>query len=333
MIRYLKPYVPPFIKKIYSRFSTRGTPVSLTTTSQSITQPEFINNTQSQMSNNLESIACPYCDSRNASTFSNIADIVKCSSCQLVYLRTRPTKEALYQIYQVYANDTSHMRPPNTVDEAKTHGLRREQLGDEIVSMVTQKSGNWLDIGCGWGAFLLRARELGFTPVGIEMTRICLDFASMQLQIPVSNSQFTDSSIPVNSCQVISMVHVLEHIPNPKETLTKIYDTLVPGGSFCGIVPNIASYCSEIEKDQWVWLDPTHHYVHYSPETLRQKLEEAGFVIDKIYTSVGDYNEFFDKIIRRQYPSLNDAELYRKTIEIEQSGKGEEIRFFVKKPF
>jgi hypothetical protein len=58
-----------------------------------------------------------------------------------------------------------------------------------------------------------------------------------------------------------------------------------------------------------------------------------GFVIDKIYTSVGDYNEFFDKIIRRQYPSLNDAELYRKTIEIEQSGKGEEIRFFVKKPF
>jgi hypothetical protein len=71
-----------------------------------------------------EKINCLFCDSPNATSFRSMADIVKCSSCGIVYLRTRPTKDTMYQIYQSYANDTSHMKPPATVEESKTHGLR-----------------------------------------------------------------------------------------------------------------------------------------------------------------------------------------------------------------
>ncbi len=284
------------------------------------------------VSNNTEVINCLYCNSDSATRYREIADIVKCSSCGLVYLRTRPTKEALYQIYQAYANDTSHMRPPTSAAEAKTHGLRREWFVDEVISYSKRKTGTWLDVGCGWGALLMRSRELSFSPMGIEMTRNCLDFAALQLQIPVSNSQFTDSSVGENSCEVMTMVHVLEHIPNPKETLAKILRTLVPGGIFCGIVPNIESYCSELQKENWVWLDPTHHYTHYSPATLRQKLEEAGFIVEKIYTAVGDGNDFFDDILKKEYPSKSASELNQKRSELELNGKGEEIRFYIRKP-
>lgn len=281
-----------------------------------------------------EKINCLYCNSSQSTSFRNRADIVKCSSCGIIYLRTRPTKEAMYEIYQSYANDTSHMRPPDTLAEVSTHGLRREYFVNELTGFLSDKKGTWLDIGCGWGALLNYSSELGFEPAGIEMTRNCLDFAAMQLKIPVSNSQFTDSKVSPGSCKIISMVHVLEHIPNPKETLRKIYQSLEPGGYFCGIVPNIASFCSEMLKENWVWLDPTHHYVHYPPDSLREKLEQTGFIIKKMYSAIGDYdyNEFMNAVKERFSIRGNMDEVISKAHELEQAGKGEEIRFFVQKP-
>ena len=279
-----------------------------------------------------EVISCLFCNSNKASQFRTRADIVQCSSCGIIYLRTRPTNETMYEIYQSYANDTSHMRPPDTLSEAKKSGLRREYFVKEVISYIRDKKNTWLDVGCGWGALLDYSRELGFSPKGIELTRNCLDFATMQLNIPVSNVQFTNSKIEENSCTVISMVHVLEHLPNPKETLQKIYKALEPGGMFCGIVPNIESLCSEKLKEDWVWLDPTHHYVHYSLHTLREKLEEAGFVIEKMYTAVGDYDyNAFLNCVRTEFSLRENNDIILKVQELERLGKGEEIRFFAYK--
>src|ERR1700712_560722 len=106
-----------------------------------------------------EKINCPYCNSDQSTVFRMIADIVTCNFCGLIYLRTRPTKETMYEIYQVYANDTSHMKPPASIEEAKTHGLRREYFVNEIITFLPENNGTWFDIGCGWGALLLNAQE------------------------------------------------------------------------------------------------------------------------------------------------------------------------------
>ena len=312
----IKKITPEFIKKAYRKLFKELPIASL----------------QINHSPKTEVIRCPYCGSDQASQYRKVADIVKCSACNLVYLRTRPTKDAFYEIYQSYANSKSHMRLPGSIAEAKVHGLRREWFVNESQNFCSKKNGTWLDIGCGWGALLMYSRELGFSPLGIEITRNCLDFATMQLQIPVSNSQFTDSVASENSCQDISMVHDLEHIPDPKATLSKIFETLVPGGIFCGIVPNIESYCSELQKEEWVWLDPTHHYVHYSPVTLKQKLEEGGFVIERFYTAVGDGIDYFTNVLNKEFPLKNTDELGQIRHELELNGKGEEIRFFARKP-
>lgn len=280
-----------------------------------------------------EIINCLFCDTNQAVPFRNRADIVECSSCRIVYLRTRPTQECMYEIYQAYANDSSHMKPPGNISEAKKSGLRREYFVNEVLELAKGR-GTWLDVGCGWGALLDYARENDFSPKGIELTRNCLDFATMQLQIPVSNSQLVDSKIDSSSCYVVSMVHVFEHLPYPRQALKKIYDVLKPGGFFCGIVPNIASYCSDIEKENWVWLDETHHYVHYSPITLRQKLEEAGFEVQRLYTSAGDYdyNEVLNTFKKALPPGSSDNDILLMIRQLEKEGKGEEIRFFAQKP-
>jgi len=284
--------------------------------------------------NNFEKINCLFCNSRNAIPFSSRADIVTCSACGVVYLRTRPTPAAMYEIYQAYANETSHMRPPDNIAAAKTAGLRRKTFVDEVISYTTNiNKGTWLDVGCGWGALLDEVRDRGYAPKGIELTRNCLDFATMQLNIPVSNSQLLDARIDNNSCSLVSMVHVFEHLPYPQPTLKKIYDILEEGGMFCGIVPNIASFCSEHMKDNWVWLDPTHHYVHYSPKTLNMVLSKAGFTVEKMYTAIGDYNrEEVIECISKNLPGASTRELAIQAIPgLEADGKGEEIRFFARK--
>lgn len=281
-----------------------------------------------------EVINCPFCGSGDAVRFRERADIVRCRHCDLVYLRTRPTQESMYEIYQAYANDTSHMKPPGSAAAAKASGLRRDYFVEEVLSFTDSK-GVWLDIGCGWGALLDNVKERGFIPKGIEVTRNCLDFAVMQLGIPVSNSQFLDSCIDQDSCAVITMVHVYEHLPYPKESLQKIFACLKPGGIFCGIVPNIASLCSEHKKEDWVWLDPTHHYVHYSPVTLKEKFKEAGFNVERMYTAIGDYEyaDFLACTRAGMAAGVTQEEVIARAAAYEPEGKGEEIRFFIRKPF
>lgn len=280
-----------------------------------------------------EQIGCPFCESHQQHQVRTRANIVQCDNCDTVYLRTRLTKDAMYQLYQTYADGESHMRIPDTVADSKSSGLRRDYLINEIIPFTKHK-GTWLDIGCGWGAMLNNVREHGFTPLGIELTRKCSDFATMQLHIPVSNSQLEDSRIEQNSCSVLSMVHVLEHLPYPKQAIQRVLEVLEPGGMFCGIVPNIASFCSDLQQEQWEWLDPFHHYVHYTPATLRKHLEQAGFIIEKIYTASGDYGkQTVANLVKQILPQVRTDDDALGIVDVfESDGKGEEIRFFVRKP-
>ena len=291
-------------------------------------------NTPVEVNSGQDVISCPFCNSDSATAFRECADIVTCSSCGLIYLRTRPNAQEMYRISQEYADDTSYIRPPDDIAVAKQSGLRRKELVDEIIDgYLGKQKGVWLDVGCGWGALLDEVRERGFIPRGIELTRKNVDFAVMQLEIPVSNSQLPDSTLAKNSCTVISMIHVLQYMPQPRQALEKIYDSLEEGGLFCGIVPNIFSFCSEALKENWTWLDPTHHYIHFSPETLTRALLEAGFNVEKIFTAVGDYG--YDALMTCIGNTIPEADNPEKALEripdLLAAGRGEEIHFFARK--
>lgn len=279
-----------------------------------------------------EHVACPYCASTNANPVRQSADIVECHECGTVYLRTRLREEVLYALYQNYAHEGSHMHLPKTREEIDRSGLRREEFVHTVLGHI-EPGGLWLDIGCGWGAMLDHVRRLGFTPRGIELTRACVDFATMVLGIPVSNTDFLQSRIEPASCTVISMVHTLEHLTNPAEALRKVHSTLNDDGIFCGIVPNFDSLCSELLLEGWVWLDPHYHYVHYTPTTLSRHLHHAGFTIEHLSTATGDYGEdVVLSYLRNVMPTLPANVDYPSLLRaVEADGRGEEIRFIARK--
>lgn len=278
-----------------------------------------------------EVITCPFCSEVKFRRFRSSADIVKCASCDTVYLRTRLKLKAMEELYQTYADEGSHMAIPRNDEEVQKSGLRRDYFMNELLEFI-RPEGIILDVGCGWGAFLDNARSRGFIPRGIEITRKCVDFANTKLGITVTNHQFNDTPFDDESLAVVTMIHVLEHLPYPRKVLEYTFRILKPGGIFCGIVPNIDSFCSQNLVEQWYWLDPNYHYVHYSPTTLRKHLERAGFIIERMYTATGDYREEdVLKVICNKYNCSEDIARIL-LAEINNNEMGEEIRFFARKP-
>jgi GT2 family glycosyltransferase/ubiquinone/menaquinone biosynthesis C-methylase UbiE len=236
------------------------------------------------------------------------------------------------KLYQAYNTDAPQMFLPKNNNEIKSSLLRRDYWMKEIVEFLNVKD-RCLDIGCGWGAFLENAKSYGFTPRGIEITKKGADFAKEKLNIDATSEQFLDTPFDDNYFSLVTLNHVLEHLPEPKEALDKIFNILLPDGMFCGIVPNINSLCSNFMQEGWEWLDADYHYVHYSPNTLKEQLEKAGFIVEKIYTVSGDYNrQQLGDVIKKFYRPQSEN-LYAEIIQqIEYDGLGEEIRFLARKP-
>lgn len=269
----------------------------------------------------METVSCPLCNCNLASTpVRTSGDIVKCANCDVVYLRTRPTVEELEKHYQSYATTPgSHMALPKTIQEIRTTGLRRNNIMSDILAFTGADRGRFLDIGSGWGAFLLNAREHGFTVNGVEICREMADFATNMLGIPTFKTQVEKCQIfEPDTFQVVSLLHTLEHLPYTEAVLSFLNSRIRAGGLLCGIVPNFDSWASVTHKEHWDWLDPVVHYVHFTPKTLQKALWNFGFNVQKIYTATGDYNV-----------ALLPHEGIRKQIEAQMHG--EEIRFFAQK--
>lgn len=277
-----------------------------------------------------KNVNCPVCNSTNKKSIYTDYNIVQCNDCNVIYPDFIYTKNSMKMLYQTYA-DNSHMSLPKNVYEVKDHGLCRKYFFNEMVKYVSK--GSLLDVGCGWGAYLYNARENGYSVCGLEYTKKCVDYANDVLKIKVYNNDLLEINFDNNSFDVVVMCHVLEHLSDQRGVFLKLKDIIKRDGYFCGIVPNIGSFCSKQNLGKWYWLDPNYHYVHYTVDTLTETFKKYGFEVQNIYTTLDDYdiNDVYRYISIAYNIDINNiSELnYRKDL-LEKMNMGESIRFFVK---
>jgi ubiquinone/menaquinone biosynthesis C-methylase UbiE len=280
-----------------------------------------------------EVVACPCCGSLHSISYRSKHDIVTCADCETIYLRTRYTAETLDEFYQWYGGDWNYVALPKNQEDIDNAPIRRTWFLREITTHGLPGN-KILDVGCSWGAFLLSARENGFDPRGIEITRNAAEYATNELGIPVTTTPLADLGIEDESISLVTMIHTLEHLPDTQRALNKAFRVLQRGGLFCGMVPNIDSLCSRTMGDDWQWLEPSCHYVYFSPKSIRKNLQRAGFVIENLYTIKGDFDraEIETAVRLRHGAELNSTEMDEIIARVEAEGRGEELRFFARKP-
>lgn len=146
----------------------------------------------------------------------------------------------------------------------------------KFIPINTSKSKKTLlDIGCGSGEFLLRARECGYIGYGIDFDPTTIEIAkSIGLNVEVNDiANFKSDEL----FDVAILSHVIEHVENPKEMIQEIYKRLSPGGYFYIATPNFHSAGRKIFKNNWRGIDAPRHMHFFNKKNLKIILKKSGF--------------------------------------------------------
>ena len=164
--------------------------------------------------------------------------ICVCNACSMVSQNPIPTEEQVEQYYATeYRQDYKQVFEPKLKHVYRAGNLAFYRLGFLTKNNVT--SGKLLDVGAGGGEFTYVSSQLGFDSAGIEPNIGYSNYARDQYQANVKTGKLADID---DKFDVITMFHVMEHIPDPVKTFKKLYDLLNEDGSLFIEVPNIESF-------------------------------------------------------------------------------------------
>lgn len=133
-----------------------------------------------------------------------------------------------------------------------------------------------LDVGCGNGEFLARARWQGWEVHGVDQDETALSHARAA-GIPVTHGAIDAALFAPNSFDAITSHQVIEHAHDPIAFLQAAYTWLKPGGRLWLGTPNITSTLHQEFGADWYCLHPPQHLVIFSPQALTTAMSKAGF--------------------------------------------------------
>lgn len=156
----------------------------------------------------------------------------------------------------------------------------------EVMRINASETGRLLDFGCGGGAFLRRMRNAGWTVAGTEPDTKAAARLAAEEGFPVYSSLDDLIQKRETGFDIIVLSHVIEHLPEPIKTLIQLRSLLNDGGKLLLTTPNALSLGSLIFGQSWRGLEPPRHFNVFTPNSLRQALERAGFNVGQIKTDV-----------------------------------------------
>lgn len=130
-----------------------------------------------------------------------------------------------------------------------------------------------LDVGCGNGDFLLRAKRSGWSATGIDFDSAAVDVARRR-GLDVQLGTIGDLS-PFARFDAITLSHVIEHAPDPVGLLRQLWTRLEPGGLLWMITPNIDGPGFRRHGRYWTTLDVPRHLVMFNPSSLTTAIRRA----------------------------------------------------------
>jgi 2-polyprenyl-3-methyl-5-hydroxy-6-metoxy-1,4-benzoquinol methylase len=166
-------------------------------------------------------------------------------------------------------------------------------LGQRMVSY--KEKGRLLDIGCGNGTYLALMKRLGWEVAGIEIDPEAAKIASSNFGIYVHVGDIATAPFDSESFDVITMSHVIEHVPDPVRFLGEAIQLLKPSGKVIIVTPNLQSLGARFFGTDWYYWDPPRHLVLFTPRSLALCLKKAGLSRQHIYSSPRKARKIFRK--------------------------------------
>ena len=215
---------------------------------------------------------------------------------ELNMLRTHPEPRDLENYYNSEAY-ISHTDSSKTLVDKLYQYIKRRTLRKKVrlINKYTTSNKTLLDIGAGTGSFLESAKYNGWETFGIEPNKKARDLA-------INKSLDLKASIDLlekKGFQVITLWHVLEHLPNLDLQINKIVSLLNEDGALILAVPNFQSYDAKYYGEYWAAYDVPRHLSHFSQLSIKKLFTQNGMRI--VETRPMIFDSFYVSLLSEKY--------------------------------
>ena len=207
--------------------------------------------------------------------------IVKCNNCDFKFTNPRPSADVLDNYYQS-ENYISHSgkitNPVNLGYKIVRKFTLRKKLN--LINSLYKKKGTVLDVGCGTGEFIYTCQKNGWIVEGVEPN----DYARQKANELVNSNLYADFFHVNNKSEydIITLWHVLEHIPDLNKSLEKLKSMLAKKGRMIVAVPNCDSFDAKYYQQYWAAYDLPRHLYHFTPVTMKKLIKKHGLKLKKV---------------------------------------------------
>lgn len=207
----------------------------------------------------------------------------------------QPAIENLSKYYE-NANYISHTDSKKTVFEKMYQFVKQIALKKKLnLINFLSKKGKILDIGAGVGDFLATAQKDGWNTVGFEPNANAKEIAKNK------GISFIDSFLEIenHSLDVITMWHVLEHVPNLEQQILELKRMLKPNGTLIVAVPNYKSLDAQIYQNHWAAYDVPIHFWHFSKTSISLIFKEFNMKLIDVLPM--KFDSFYVSMLSEKY--------------------------------
>ena len=190
---------------------------------------------------------------------------------QLLKTHPQPTLDRLGMYYE-FDDYISHTDGKRTLFEKMYHFIKRRAIKNKLrlIEQHQPVKGKILDIGAGTGDFLLEAKNKNWETVGVEPNEKAKSIAINKGVLFADTIEKLES----NSFDVITLWHVLEHVPDVAHQVAELKRLLKPSGTLIIAVPNFKSFDANYYKNFWAAYDVPRHLWHFSKTAIEKLFDK-----------------------------------------------------------
>ena len=215
--------------------------------------------------------------------------VVKCTCCGLVYLRERPSEDAVAEMYSRSYYEDGNVGYSGYADTFHEYrGVFRKIFDRRHRDLRKHVDGNRiLEVGCAYGFLLDHLRKKGWEVTGVEVSPLSSAYAREELGLDVRTGSVEDADLEEGSFDAVLLLDVLEHLHRPYDILARIASLLSPRGVLVVQCPwelyhweEIAQALLRRRRPGTIRPDavPAHLYF-FGPRTLEGVLRKGGYEI------------------------------------------------------
>ena len=252
----------------------------------------------------MESKKSTYLTCKDHTVSNEKFDLILDENLEILVTSPQPKKENLAAYYEseeyISHTDANKSLFDKVYQNIKNYTIRQKL---NLINSFRTEEKTLLDIGCGTGDFLHFCQQNNWKITGVEPNKNARNLATEKFDLDYSISESVEALMEdqYKRFDVITMWHVLEHVPNLEAYISYLKKLLKPGGRLIIAVPNYKSYDAKYYGKFWAAFDVPRHLWHFSQKSIQLLFSKFDMELEN--TLPMKFDSYYVSLLSEKYKS------------------------------